>query len=45
MGRSLGMSFTLYGAAGSGSVPIQAAMTLIGLDYRVVEAVTWEGEA
>ena len=39
------MSFTLYGAAGSGSVPVEAAMTLIGLDYRVVEAVTWEGEA
>lgn len=39
------MSFTLYGAAGSGSVPVEAAMTLIGLDYRVTEAVTWEGEA
>ncbi len=45
MGRSLGMSFTLYGAVGSGSVPVEAAMTLIGLDYRVIEAVTWEGEA
>ncbi|MEG0818327.1 MAG: glutathione S-transferase family protein [Brevundimonas sp.] len=41
----MGMSFTLYGAAGSGSVPVEAAMTLIGLDYRVIEAVTWEGEA
>jgi len=39
------MSFTLYGAAGSGSVPVEAAMTLIGLDYKVIEAVTWEGEA
>lgn len=39
------MSFTIYGAAGSGSVPVEAAMTLIGLDYRVIEAVTWEGEA
>ena len=39
------MSFTLYGAAGSGSIPVEAAMTLIGLDYRLVEAVTWEGEA
>ena len=39
------MSFTLYGAAGSGSVPVEAAMTLIGLDYRVIEAVTWEGKA
>lgn len=35
---------TLYGAVGSGSVPVEAAMTLIGLDYRIVEAVTWEGE-
>jgi len=39
------MSFMLYGAAGSGSVPVEAAMTLIGLDYRVVEAVTWESAA
>ena len=39
------MTYTLYGAAGSGSVPVEAAMTLIGLDYRVAEAVTWEGEA
>lgn len=39
------MSFTLYGAAGSGSVPVEAAMTLIGLDYQITEAVTWEGEA
>ncbi|MGH7020001.1 MAG: glutathione S-transferase family protein [Brevundimonas sp.] len=39
------MSFTIYGAAGSGSVPVEAAMTLIGLDYRVIEAVTWESEA
>ena len=39
------MSFTIYGAAGSGSVLVEATMTLIGLDYRVIEAVTWEGEA
>ena len=39
------MSFTLYVAAGSGSVPVEAAMALIGLDYRVIEVVTWEGEA
>lgn len=43
-GRSLGMTYTLYGAAGSGSVPVEAAMTLIGLNYRVIEAPTWEGE-
>ncbi|MFN3537734.1 MAG: glutathione S-transferase family protein [Brevundimonas sp.] len=39
------MSFTVYGAAGSGSVPVEAAMTLLGLDHEVIEAPTWEGEA
>jgi GST-like protein len=39
------MSFTVYGAAGSGSVPVEAALTLLGLAYTVVEAPTWEGEA
>lgn len=39
------MTYTLYGAAGSGSVPVEAALTLIGAPYRVVEAPTWEGEA
>ncbi len=38
------MVFTLYGAAGSGSVPVEATLRLIGQDYRVVEAPTWEGE-
>ena len=36
--------FTVYGAAGSGSVPVEAALTLLGLSYDVVEAPTWEGE-
>jgi GST-like protein len=35
--------FTIYGAKGSGSVPVEAAMTLLGLPYDVVEAATWEG--
>lgn len=39
------MTYTLYGAAASGSVPVEAALTLIGAPYRVIEAVTWEGEA
>jgi GST-like protein len=39
------MTYTLYGAAGSGSVPVEAALTLIGAPYHVVEAVTWEGDA
>ncbi len=36
--------YMVYGAAGSGSVPIEAALTLIGAAYRVVEAPTWEGD-
>lgn len=39
------MTYIVYGAAGSGSVPVEAALTLIGAPYRVIEAVTWEGEA
>lgn len=39
------MTYTVYGAAGSGSVPVEAALTLIGAPYRVVEAATWEGDA
>ena len=33
--------FTVYGAAGSGSVPVEAAMTLLGLPFDVVEGATW----
>lgn len=35
----------IFGAAGSGSVPIEAMLTLLGVPYEVVEAVTWEDEA
>ena len=38
------MTYTVYGAAGSGSVPVEAALTLIGAPFEVVEAVTWEGD-
>ncbi|MDB5456178.1 MAG: glutathione S-transferase family protein [Caulobacter sp.] len=38
-------SYTIYGALGSGSVPVEAAMTLLDLKFAVVEAPTWEGEA
>lgn len=41
----MNQSLTLYGALGSGSVPVEAALTLIGLPFEVVEAPTWEGEA
>ena len=34
---------TIYGARGWGSVPVEAAMTLLGIPYEVVEAATWEG--
>ena len=33
---------TIYGALGSGSVPVEAAMTLAGLEFDVVEGATWE---
>ncbi len=36
--------FTVYGAMRSGSVPVEAALTLLGLPYEVVEAPTWESD-
>jgi GST-like protein len=35
---------TVYGAAGSGSVSVEATLTLLGLPYRVIEAATWAEE-
>lgn len=35
----------IFGAAGSGSVPIEATLTLLGIPYEMIEAVTWEDEA
>jgi GST-like protein len=32
---------TVYGAEGSGSVAVEATLTLLGAPYKVVEAVTW----
>lgn len=37
--------YRLFSALGSGGVPVEAAMSLIGLPYEVIEAPTWEGEA
>ena len=34
----------IFGAVGSGSVPIEATLTLLGIPYEVIEAVTWESE-
>lgn len=35
---------TLYGAKGSGSIAIEAALTLLDIPYTLVEAATWEDE-
>jgi len=32
---------TLYGAAGSGSVAVEAALTLLGIPYTLIEGATW----
>ncbi|KQV96435.1 glutathione S-transferase family protein [Pelomonas sp. Root1237] len=32
---------TLYGAAASGSVAVEAALTLLGLSYTLIEGATW----
>ena len=37
--------YVVHGAAGSGSVPVEAALTLLGLAYSVVENAPWEGPA
>lgn len=36
--------YTVYGAKGSGSVPVEATLHLLGLPYRVVEVANWLGE-
>lgn len=36
---------TVYGAEGSGSVPVELTLTLLGIPYRVVEAPTWVEQA
>ena len=35
----------IFGAVGSGSIPIEATLTLLGIPHEVIEAVTWEDEA
>ncbi|MGN8118352.1 glutathione S-transferase N-terminal domain-containing protein [Labrys sp. 22185] len=37
-------AFVVYGAAGSGSVPIEAALDLLELPYHVQECSPWEGQ-
>ena len=38
----MNQSLIVYGARGSGSVPVEAALTLIGQPYTVIEAATWD---
>jgi GST-like protein len=37
--------YTLYGAQGSGSASVEAALEWSGLPYRLVEAATWEPDS
>ncbi|WDZ78818.1 glutathione S-transferase family protein [Ensifer adhaerens] len=36
--------FVVYGASGSGSVPIEAALSLLELPHRVVDFAPWDGQ-
>lgn len=36
---------TVYGAEGSGSVAVEAALTLVGIPYDLIEGATWEDES
>ena len=36
---------TVFGAVGSGSIAVEAALTLLDIPYELVEAVTWQDEA
>lgn len=35
---------TLFGAKGSGSIAVEAAFTLLGVPYSLVEGATWTDE-
>ena len=36
---------TVFGAVGSGSIPVEATLTLLGIPYDLVEGVAWVDEA
>jgi GST-like protein len=38
-------TFIVHGAAGSGSMPVEATLTLLGLPYEVVENAPWDSVA
>lgn len=42
MAASADASTTLYSADGSGGVAVEAALTLIGRPYRLIDAYTWD---
>ena len=39
------MGLTLFGSAASGSTAVEAALTLLGIDFDLIEGATWETEA
>lgn len=39
------MGIALYGAKGSGSIAVEAALTLLGLPYSLIEGATWVEES
>jgi GST-like protein len=41
----MGGEYQVYGAAGSGSVPVEATLTLLGEPYRVIERAVWADKA
>ena len=41
----MGEGYLVYGAAGSGSTPVEATLRLLDEPYRVVERAVWEDAA
>lgn len=37
--------WTLYGAPASGSIAVEAALTLLGISYDLVDGATWADSA
>lgn len=38
-------ALTVFGAVGSGSIPVEATLTLLGIPYELIEGITWQDEA
>lgn len=41
---TLAQQFALYGAAASGSVAVEAALTLLNIPFKLIEGATWASE-